>query len=80
MIEGISHRPGFRVAGVEKDDHQIGQVDDVVGDTQGSGALSICVEARRVDQDLAPQLLAGTGLELQIGVDAPAFPRGTINS
>ncbi len=48
----------------------------MVGDAQGRGALGIGIEAGGVDQDLAPQGLAGAGLELEIGIDALAFPGG----
>jgi len=72
--KGIVHRPDLRVAGVEKYQHQVRQVDDVVRDAQGGRALGVGVEAGRVDQDPAAQLLACAGLELEVGVDAATLP------
>jgi hypothetical protein len=76
VLEGVAHGPRLGVAGVEEHQHQVGQVDDVIGDAQRRRALGVGVEAGGVDQDLSPQPLAGAGLELQIGVDALAFAGG----
>jgi hypothetical protein len=78
VIEGVAHRPGFGVTAVEEHQHQVGQVDDVIGDAQGGGALGVGIESGRVDDDLAAQVLAATGLELQVGVDARAFADGDL--
>ena len=64
------------MAGVEKYEHEVGKVDDVIREAQRRGALRIGIESRGVDQDLTPQTLAGAGFELQIGVDPVAFALG----
>ena len=50
----------------------------MIGDAQGRGALCVGIESGGVDEDLAAQLLAGAGLQLQIGVDAVAFALGDL--
>ena len=64
------------MSGIEEDEHQVGQVDDVVRQTQGRSALGVGVEARRVDKNVASQPLARTSLELEVGIDAPTLPGG----
>ena len=75
VLEGIAHGPRLGVAGIEEHQHQVGEVDDVIGDPQGRGALGVGIETGGVDEDLAAQGLAGTGLELQVGVDATPLAR-----
>ena len=75
VLEGIAHGPRLGVAGVEEHQHQVGEIDDVIGDPQGGGALGVGIEARGIDEDFAAQGLAGTGLELQVGVDAAPLAR-----
>jgi hypothetical protein len=31
VLQGVPHRPGFRMAGIEEHQHQVGQIDDVIG-------------------------------------------------
>ena len=62
------------MARIEEDQDQVREVHDVVGDAQGGVALLVRIEAGRIDEDLAPQSLRGAGLELQVDVDARAFP------
>ncbi len=78
VLKGVLHGPGLRMAGIEKDQHQVGQVDDVVGDTQGGSALVIGIEARAVDHDDALGVRAGHRLELKIGVDALTLAGGDL--
>ena len=73
VVQGVPHGAGLGMAGVEEHQHEVGQVDDVVGDAQDRRALIVGVEAGRVDDDLAPDLRLGAGLQLQVGVDAPAL-------
>ena len=40
--------------GIEENEHQVRQIDDVVGNAQGCGALRIGVETWRIDENLAP--------------------------
>ena len=71
VVQGVPHGAGLGMAGVEEHQHEVGEVDDVVRDAEDRRALVIGVEAGRVDDDLAPDLALGAGLQLQVGVDAP---------
>ena len=76
MAQRVLHRTGLGMPGIEENEHQVGQIDDVVGDAQGCGALRIGVETRRIDENLASQRFAPAGLELEIGIDPAAFAGG----
>ena len=73
VVQRVPHGAGLGMAGVEEDQHEVGEVDDVVGDAEDGRALGVGVEAGRIDDDLAAHLRAAAGLELQVGVDAPAL-------
>ena len=73
VLKGVLHGAGLRMPGVEEHQHEVRQVDDTVGDPQRRRPLLVCVEAGRVDEDLASKRLAGAGLELEVGVDAAAL-------
>ena len=75
VAQGVLHRAGLGMPGVEEHEHEVGEPDDVVGYPQDRGALLVGVEPRGVDDDLAPNLRAGAGLELEVGVDAPPLAR-----
>ncbi|MFT7596787.1 MAG: hypothetical protein ACI8R4_004129, partial [Paracoccaceae bacterium] len=45
MFQRVLHRAGFRVARVKEHQHQVRQVDDVVGDPQSGPTLIIGVKA-----------------------------------
>ena len=76
VAQRVLHRPRLGVARIEEHQHQVGQVDDVIGDAQRRVALLVGVEPRRVDEDLPSQRFAPAGLELEVGVDPPAFAAG----
>jgi hypothetical protein len=46
VFQGVLHGAGLRVARVEEHQHQIRQIDDVIGNAQGRRALLVGVEAR----------------------------------
>ncbi len=76
MLEGVLHGAGLGVARVEEHQHQIRQVDDVIGEFQRRGALRVGVETRRIDENLTAQVFAVAGLELQVGIHPRAFAGG----
>jgi hypothetical protein len=78
VLEGIAHGARLRMAGIEEHQHQVGQIDDVADDVQRRRALLVGVEPRRVDEDLAAQRLRAAGLQLQVGIHAPAVPLGDL--
>jgi len=47
------------MAGIEEDQHQIRQLDDVIRDAQGGGALGVGVEPGGIDQNLARSFSLG---------------------
>ena len=46
MLQSVLHGAGLGVSGIEEHQHQVRQVDDVIGDLQGCRALLVGVEAR----------------------------------
>ena len=78
VIECIPHCARFGMTCIEKDQHEIGKVHDVIRDSQGRGPLGIGIEARGVDQDLAANAFGIAGLHLQVAVDTLAFALGNL--
>ena len=76
MAQRVLHRAGLGMPGIEEHQHQIGQVDDVIGNAQRRGALGVGVESRRIDEYLAAQRFAPAGPELEVGVDPASLAGG----
>ena len=78
MIEGVFHRARFRMARIEKHQNQIGQIDNVVGNSQRGISLGIGVKTGGIDQYLALDRFGRAGFELQVCIDALALARSNL--
>jgi hypothetical protein len=76
MLEGVLHSARLRVPRIEEHQHEVGQVDNVIGNLQRRGALLVGVEARGIDDDLSAKMIAVAGFELQVGIDPRPFAGG----
>ena len=73
MFQRVLHGTRFRVACIKEHQHQIGQINDVIGDAQGRGALIVSIKAGAVDDDLVLDCILVGGAQLQVAFDMLAL-------
>ncbi len=58
VLKRVVHGPRLGVTGVEKHQHQVREINDVVGDLQRGGTLGIGIKAWGINDDAASYLIA----------------------